>query len=136
MVRNGRGVHPMPHGRSVTGESCTFWAFVVAILIFAVGAGVSIYEGYLHVTRPNRLPIPLINYVVLGVAFVLEGSSCLLAVREFDRKRGQSGWWQAIHESKDPASFIVLFEDSAALVGLCRGGMRRLGQPCLRSTGA
>ncbi len=104
------------------GRELYFWAFVVAILIFAVGAGVSIYEGYLHVTRPEPLADPMINYVVLGVAFVLEGSSCLLAVREFDRKRGQSGWWQAIHESKDPASFIVLFEDSAALVGLAVAG--------------
>ncbi|SFR96578.1 cation diffusion facilitator family transporter [Sphingomonas jatrophae] len=95
-----------------------FWSFVVAILIFAVGAGVSIYEGYLHIIDPEPLSDPFINYVVLGIATLLEGSSWLIAVREFGRTRGDTGWWQAIHESKDPPGFIVLFEDSAALIGL------------------
>ena len=100
------------------GRELYFWAFVVAILIFAVGAGVSIYEGYLHIIDPEPLSDPLINYVVLGVAVLLEGTSWTIAVREFDRKRGDIGWWEAIHRSKDPAGFIVLFEDSAALMGL------------------
>jgi cation diffusion facilitator family transporter len=100
------------------GRELYFWSFVVAILIFAVGAGVSIYEGYLHISEPEPLSDPLINYVVLGIATLLEGASWTIAVREFGKTRGDIGWWQAIHESKDPAGFIVLFEDSAALIGL------------------
>jgi len=100
------------------GRELYFWSFVVAILIFAVGAGVSIYEGYAHILEPEPLSDPLINYVVLGIAVLLEGSSWTIAVRQFAKTRGSLGWWQAIHESKDPPGFIVLFEDSAALVGL------------------
>jgi cation diffusion facilitator family transporter len=100
------------------GRELYFWSFVVAILVFAVGAGVSIYEGYLHIAEPEPLSDPLINYVVLGIATLLEGSSWIIAVREFGKTRGDTGWWQAVHESKDPAGFIVLFEDSAALIGL------------------
>ncbi|WP_447410594.1 hypothetical protein, partial [Clostridium perfringens] len=91
---------------------------VVAILIFAVGAGVSVYEGYLHIIEPEELVDPLVNYIVLAIAMVLEGSSWFLAMREFRRAKGELGWWQAVRRSKDPAGFIVLFEDSAALAGL------------------
>ncbi len=105
--------HPFGYGRELY-----FWAFVVAILIFAVGAGVSIYEGYRHIIAPEPLSDPLINYVVLGVSALLEGTSWTIAVREFSRAKGDLGWWQAVHQSKDPAGFIVLFEDSAALAGL------------------
>jgi cation diffusion facilitator family transporter len=105
------------------GRELYFWSFVVAILIFAVGAGVSIYEGYAHISQPEPLSDPLINYIVLGIAVLLEGSSWTIAVREFAKTRGDMGWWQAIHESKDPAGFIVLFEDSAALVGLVVAGL-------------
>ncbi len=104
------------------GREIYFWSFVVAILIFAVGAGVSVYEGYRHILAPEPLDDPLIAYIVLGIAFVLEGSSWTIAVREFGKTRGDMGWWQAIHESKDPAGFIVLFEDSAALLGLVVAG--------------
>ncbi|WP_375420007.1 cation diffusion facilitator family transporter [uncultured Sphingomonas sp.] len=106
-------LHPFGYGRELY-----FWAFIVAILIFAVGAGVSVYEGWQHIREPEPLGNPLINYVVLGVAFLLEGSSWTIAVRELGAKRGELGWWAMIHRSKDPAGFIVLFEDSAALVGL------------------
>jgi cation diffusion facilitator family transporter len=105
--------HPFGYGRELY-----FWAFVVAILIFAVGAGVSIYEGWAHIAEPEPLRNPLINYIVLGIAFALEGTSWAIAVREFNASRGSAGWWQSIHRSKDPAGFIVLFEDSAALLGL------------------
>lgn len=110
--------HPFGYGRELY-----FWAFVVAILIFAVGAGVSIYEGWLHVAEPEPLRDPTINYVVLGVAVLLEGTSWAIAVREFNGKRGASSWWQSIRRSKDPAGFIVLFEDSAALIGLGIAGV-------------
>ncbi len=105
--------HPFGYGRELY-----FWAFVVAMLVFAGGAGVSIYEGVLHYRNPEPLRDPLINYVVLAVAFLLEGGSWLIAVREFDRGRQGMGWWDALVKSKDPAQFMVLLEDSAALAGL------------------
>ena len=109
--------HPFGYGRELY-----FWAFAVAILIFALGAGVSIYEGVAHIREPEPLRSPLIKYVVLGVALLLEGGSWTIAMREFNASRGQLSWWQAIRRSKDPAAFIVLFEDSAALVGLVVAG--------------
>ncbi len=106
-------LHPFGYGRELY-----FWAFVVAILIFAVGAVVSIYEGWLHWSEPEPLHPPLINYIVLAVAFSLEGTSWVIALREFGAAKGNVGWWQAVKDSKDPATFTVLFEDSAALAGL------------------
>ncbi len=111
-------IHPFGYGRELY-----FWAFVVAILIFAVGAGVSVYEGYLHIVEPEELGDPLVNYIVLVIAFALEGSSWFIAMREFRKAKGDSGWWYAIRQSKDPAGFIVLFEDSAALAGLVIAGI-------------
>lgn len=105
--------HPFGYGRELY-----FWTFVVAILIFAVGAGVSIYEGWSHFVRPAPLRNPTINYIVLAIAFALEGSSWGIAVRAFNANRGGANWWSAIQRSKDPANFVVLFEDSAALLGL------------------
>jgi cation diffusion facilitator family transporter len=105
--------HPFGYGRELY-----FWAFVVAILIFAVGAGVSIYEGVMHLQRREPPGNATMSYVVLAIAFLLEGTSWAIALREFDACRGGEGWWRSIKRSKDPAAFIVLFEDSAALVGL------------------
>ena len=104
--------HPFGYGREIY-----FGSFVVAILIFAGGSGVSIYVGVQHIRHPEPLRDPLVNYVVLGVAFAFEGGSWLIAVREFNRVR-RGSWWKAVRASKDPAGFTVLFEDSAALVGL------------------
>nr|WP_221262756.1 cation diffusion facilitator family transporter [Sphingomonas kyeonggiensis] len=105
--------HPFGYGRELY-----FWAFIVAILIFGLGAGVSVYEGWKHIAAPEELRDPLINYVVLAIAFALEGTSWWIAMREFAKSKGDHGWWQAIRDSKDPSGFIVLFEDSAALAGL------------------
>lgn len=105
--------HPFGYGRELY-----FWAFVVAILIFGLGSGISIYEGWLHIADPEPLRDPLVNYVVLAIAFALEGTSWWIAMREFEASKGDMGWWQAVRNSKDPAGFIVLFEDSAALAGL------------------
>jgi cation diffusion facilitator family transporter len=105
--------HPFGYGRELY-----FWAFVVAILIFAIGAGISVYEGYEHFIHPEDLSNPSLNYIVLGVAFAMEGTSWFIAMREFNVTRGDVGWWQSVRTSKDPAGFIVLFEDSAALAGL------------------
>lgn len=105
--------HPFGYGRELY-----FYAFVVAILIFAVGAGVSIYEGIVHFQDPHPIGDPTLNYVVLAIAVVLEGTSWGIAVRELGRSKGNQSWWRAVRRSKDPPAFIVLFEDSAALIGL------------------
>ena len=105
--------HPLGYGRELY-----FWSFVVAILIFATGAGLSIYEGIRHIAAPEAISSPLVNYVVLAIALLLEGTSWYIAVRAFDAARGDQGWWEAVRQSKDPASFVILFEDSAAMFGL------------------
>ena len=105
--------HPFGYGRELY-----FWAFVVAILIFALGSGISIYEGLQHIRSPEPLTDPTVNYIVLGIALLLEGTSWSIAVKEFASVKGNSGWWEAVKGSKDPAAFIVLFEDSAAMAGL------------------
>lgn len=111
--RPADAIHPFGYARELY-----FWSFVVAIMIFAVGAIVSIYEGWRHIAEPELSRDPTVNYIVLAIAFALEGTSWTLAVRAFARAKGDLGWWQAVHRSKDPGGFIVLFEDSAALVGL------------------
>jgi cation diffusion facilitator family transporter len=105
--------HPLGYGRELY-----FWSFVVAILIFSTGAGLSIYEGILHIQTPEPIRSPWVNYVVLAISLLLEGTSWTIAVREFGAAKGDLGWWEAVHRSKDPPSFIVLFEDSAAMFGL------------------
>lgn len=106
-------IHPLGYGRELY-----FWSFVVALLIFAGGALVSVYQGILHIRRPEPLHHATINFVVLGLSFLFEGGSWLVALREFDRSRGELGWWRAIRRSKDPSTFTVLFEDTAALIGI------------------
>jgi cation diffusion facilitator family transporter len=104
---------PFGHGKEVY-----FWCFIVAILIFAVGAGVSIYEGILHILDPKPISSPIISYVVLGLAMVFEGFAWLMAFKEFSRSKGTLGYLQAVSQGKDPTLFVVLFEDSAAMAGL------------------
>lgn len=111
--RPADAAHPFGYGRELY-----FWAFVVAILIFGLGAGLSIYEGWRHIADPEPLRDPTVNYVVLAIGVLLEGGSWALAVREFSEAKGEAGWWESVRRSKDPSSFIVLFEDSAALAGL------------------
>jgi cation diffusion facilitator family transporter len=100
------------------GKEIYFWSFVVAILIFAVGAGVSIYEGINHINSPQPVENPLVNYIVLGVALVFEGLAWAFALREFSRAKGKWGYIEAVRKGKDPTLFMVLFEDSAAMLGL------------------
>lgn len=110
-------LHPAGYGRELY-----FWSFVVAILIFATGAGLSIFEGVVHLRDPEPPQDATVAYAVLALSFVLEGASWMTAVRAFGQGKGEQGWWQAIRRSKDPPAFIVLFEDSAALVGLIIAG--------------
>jgi len=104
---------PFGHGKEIY-----FWSFIVAILIFAVGAGVSIYEGILHIRHPEPIENPLINYIVLGLALVFEGAAWFLAFKEFGKVKGKKGYVKAVQEGKDPTLFVILFEDSAAMLGL------------------
>jgi cation diffusion facilitator family transporter len=111
-------IHPFGYGRELY-----FWSFVVALLIFAGGALISIYEGVQHILHPEPMRHAVVNFIVLGISFLFEGGSCLVALREFDRSRGNLGWWRAIRRSKDPSTFTVLFEDMAALVGIGIAGL-------------
>jgi cation diffusion facilitator family transporter len=105
--------HPFGYGRELY-----FWCFVVALLIFAVGAGVSVYEGIIHIRHPEMIDQVWINFVVLGFAFVFEGISWIFGWKTFSRVRKSRPIWATVVASKDPTSFIVLFEDSAALIGI------------------
>jgi cation diffusion facilitator family transporter len=106
-------VHPFGYAREIY-----FWAFIVAILIFAVGAGVSIYEGITKLYSPRPVTKVFINYIVLGSAFVFEACAWWLALCEFKRVKGKMSYWEATRKSKDPTLFTVLFEDTAAMVGI------------------
>jgi cation diffusion facilitator family transporter len=114
--RSGRpadGTHPFGYGMELY-----FWTFVVAILIFAVGAGASIYEGVNKLIEPHPVTDTFINYIVLGIAMVFEAGAWWIAFKEFRRTKGTLGYLEAVRHSKDPAIFTVLFEDSAAMLGL------------------
>ncbi|WP_138502449.1 cation diffusion facilitator family transporter [Nostoc sp. PA-18-2419] len=100
------------------GQELYFWTLIVAILIFAIGGGMSIYEGITHLRNPSPLEDPMWNYIVLGIAIILEGFSWTVALKEFLPTKGKEHFWQAIKNSKDPTVFTVLFEDSAAILGL------------------
>jgi cation diffusion facilitator family transporter len=106
-------VHPYGYGRELY-----FWSFVVALLIFAVGAGVSAYEGVVHIRHPEPIRDVWINFVVLGLAAVFEGISWWFGWKAFSRVRRSRPIWDAFVASKDPTTFMVLFEDSAALLGI------------------
>ncbi|MBF9141581.1 cation diffusion facilitator family transporter [Hymenobacter properus] len=105
--------HPFGHSKEIY-----FWTVIVAVLIFAVGGGMSLYKGYQYLQNPAPLTDPTWNYWVLGLAIVFEGVACTLAFREFRKTQGEQGFWQALRTSRDPAVFAILLEDLAALVGL------------------
>jgi cation diffusion facilitator family transporter len=105
--------HPFGYGRELY-----FWSFVVALLIFALGAGVSVYEGVLHILKPEPIRNPLVNYIVLALAAVFEGGSWVVSFKQFRSASGNRELYEAFRRSKDPPSYMVLFEDSAALLGI------------------
>ena len=105
--------HPFGYGRELY-----FWAFIVALLVLALGAGVSVYEGITHLRHPVPMTRPLVNYIVLAVSMVFEGTTWWIALRAFRAGKGGLGYFEAFRRSKNPTTFTVLFEDSAALVGL------------------
>ncbi|MCB2406614.1 cation diffusion facilitator family transporter [Hymenobacter lucidus] len=106
-------VHPFGYGKELY-----FWTVIVAVLIFAVGGGMSLYKGWEHIQNPSPLTDPTWNYWVLGLSVGFECIACFLAFREFQKTRGTAGFWQALRASKDPAVFAILLEDLAALLGL------------------
>jgi len=105
--------HPFGHGKELY-----FWTLIVAVLIFGLGGGVSIYEGVRHVAEPAQQANIAVNYVVLGLAMLFEGAAWWVAFKEFRKVKGPLGYLQAVRRSKDPTTFTVLFEDSAAMLGL------------------
>ena len=110
--------HPFGHGKELY-----FWSLIVAVLIFGLGGGVSFYEGLQHIRHPEPMQDPMWNYVVLGAAAVFEGASLFIALRQFLVQKGDTPFWEALHRSKDPTTYTVLAEDSAALVGLVVAGI-------------
>ena len=98
-----------------------FWTLVVAVMIFALGGGVSLYEGIerIHeITPGTTLGDPTLNYVIIGISMIIEGISFSVALREFNAARGDVSPLQFIREAKDPSTFTVVLEDGAAELGL------------------
>ncbi|HKV10467.1 MAG TPA: cation diffusion facilitator family transporter, partial [Thermoanaerobaculia bacterium] len=105
--------HPFGHGKELY-----FWSLIVAVLLFGIGGGMSVYEGITHIQHPNPLTDPTWNYIVLGAALLFEGISWWIALRELLPHIRKEGLWSSLHRSKDPSIVTVFFEDSAALAGL------------------
>ncbi len=110
--------HPFGYGMEVY-----FWSFVVAILIFGLGAGISINEGIAKVKNPHPVNDPIVNYIVIGFSVIFEAAAFSFAFKEFYKSKGSQNWIKAVRASKDPAIFTVLFEDFAALIGLIVAGV-------------
>jgi cation diffusion facilitator family transporter len=123
--------HPFGYGKELY-----FWSLIVAILIFGIGGGISAYEGVLHMMHPEPLQDPKWNYIVLACAAVFEGISFAIAVHAVWKTKGDKGFFQALHDSKDPGTFTIVAEDGAALAGLALAAIgvyasHRLDMPVL-----
>ena len=108
--------HPFGHGKALY-----FWTLVVSVSIFGIGGGMSLYEGISHIRHvaPGAvLGDPTVNYIVLGIAVLVEGWSFSVAMREFIRAKGSQKSWEYIRSAKDPSTYTVVLEDSAAMAGL------------------
>ena len=95
--------YPFGHGKEIY-----FWCFIVAILIFAVGAGVSVYEGIHQIAEQRPIESPSVNYAVLGLAIIFEGAAWYFAFSEFRKVKGNWGFIEAVQRGKDPSMFVVL----------------------------
>ena len=128
--RSGRRAdveHPLGYGRELY-----FWSFIVALLLFALGAAVAVYEGIGHIRRPEPIHDPTVNYVALLLAFIIDGWAWLVSVRQFKSAKGELGFYEAFRRSKDPPSFMLLFENSAALLGIVVAGLGTFAATALR----
>lgn len=106
--------HPFGYGQEIY-----FWALLVAMLLFSIGGGVSLYQGVVHIRHPEPIREPVWNYAVLGIAFLAEGAAWIIAVREMGKtKKPEESWFRTFRRSKDPAVFVVVAEDTAALLGI------------------
>lgn len=105
--------HPFGYGKEIY-----FWSFIVALLLFSMGAGVSLYEGFQKLAHPHPMTNPYVNYIVLGFAFLFETIAMYMATKEFNARRGKTPIFRALRHSKDPTLFTVLLEDTAALTGI------------------
>lgn len=105
--------HPFGYGKEIY-----FWSFVVALLIFALGGGIAIYEGILHILHPEPSNNVTVNYIVLGLAIVFEGTSLVVALKQFSGRVTLKGLLKRIRKSKDAAGFAIIIEDLGAMVGL------------------
>ena len=115
--RPADALHPFGYGRELY-----FWSFVVAIMVFTLGAGVSIYEGVNHILHPEPATAPVIAFIVLAVSGALEGWSTIEAKKDFDKARGNRSIWQEIRHSKDAPTLVLLLENTGAMVGLALAG--------------
>ena len=107
------GEHPLGYGRELY-----FWSFIVALLIFALGAGVSLVQGIGHVRSPKPIENAHLNYIVLALSFLVESATFFVSLRQFRHSKGSLGLFEAVRASKDPPAFMVLLEDGAAIAGL------------------
>lgn len=108
--------HPFGHGKSLY-----YWTHIVAVSIFGIGGGMSVYEGISHIRHvaPGaQMGDPTVAYIVLAISLIVEGGSFTVAVKQFLEAKGDNGTWQFIKESKDPSLYTVVLEDSAAMLGL------------------
>lgn len=105
--------HPFGHGKEIY-----FWTLIVAILVFSLGGGMSVYEGISHIQNPVELRDPFWNYIVLFASMIFEGASLLYTVKQFNKSRGKLSFWKELSMSKDPGLFAVIYEESAAIAGL------------------
>jgi len=106
--------HPFGHGKELY-----FWALIVAVLIFAIGGGMSFYEGIKHIEHPEPLEDPMWNYIVLGVSILFEGAALVLAMRALlEKQAAGSSVWTTLRTSRDPAVFASVLENAAAVAGL------------------
>jgi cation diffusion facilitator family transporter len=112
-ARQADATHPLGYGRELY-----FWSFMVAVLLFTAGAGVSFYEGIIHIRAARPIEYVTVNYVVLALSFAFEACSWWVAFGIFRKRKGQRSYWRAVRDSKDPPAFMVLFEDTAALIGI------------------
>ena len=115
--RPADATHPFGYGKEYY-----FWSLIVAVLLFAVGGGMSVYEGIAHFEHPEPQTNIIWNYATLGVALVFEAISTYVILKQVNATRGAASYWQAIRASKDPGVFAVLYENVAAILGLLIAG--------------
>jgi cation diffusion facilitator family transporter len=105
--------HPFGHGKELY-----FWGLIVAVVVFGLGGGASVYEGILHIRHPPEMQESVWTYATLGISALFEGTSLAIGLRQFKAQSGSAPFWRALHQSKDPMTYTVVAEDSAALLGL------------------